>query len=737
MYDPATTDRALDLASARQGWPLVRHTLAQVDHAIGHFQDLFDPERGGLKRALTPEEARFIQNERRVCALDFRYWATRYSWVVDWRKQAVRFVPNIAQAIILDLWADRERQGLAIWLQHLKARRLGVSTITELAVNHRFQFHPHSNGVVASADPTKTLEMAGMIKFNLDQQPWWLLPQGAPKIKAGIPVEFPDIRTSLTFQAGNQFTGVARGSTPNVIHLSELMEWQDAEDLVDGALMRAVIDAPNVFGVLESTGGGVGGWWHKTWEQNKRDFARGRARVIPAFLPWYVGTDLYPSAADLLARPVPPDWIPSDRTVAHAERARQYVLANPLLFQYLAKGDRRWRMPREQMWWREIEYDTYREKKQLHIFHMELAGDDFEAFQSSAVPVIDPEVLIGYQERTRAPLGVYTIIGPDIPPPLVAPRRYWSAAQPPVVVKTREILPRLDATYQLVPLTFEGYPTFDEQLRLLVWEWPSDEYTYGIGVDCAEGVGQDNAVISVLREATPSRAPGQVAEWAGNTVTAFQLWPLVLALAALYSTYSPLTGGRRQCRLAIEAFTNGAATQNELQKRGWVNFHPWKYNDTRRPKPDATTHRIGVYTNQWFRAAMLDMLLTCLSEEAIDLPSPYLVQELTTLERPPGGGKVEASAGAHDDRVMALGFPLFSLHMNKPPAKQFARRRVEYAPGMPVETVAHPTWTPPAMAIARPGPLPSQPILARRAGGLRAGYGLGRYVNRSMPRGFQ
>lgn len=735
MYDRAVTAAAIEATSREQGWQLQRYNRAQIDLAIAHFDDLWEPEEKKLRRPLTTEEQRFIQNERKMCALDFRdHWLPNYAWIVNYEKQPQRFSPNVAQNIVMDLWADREAQGLAIWMQQLKARRLGVSTISEMAVQHRFQFHPYSNCVVASADPTKTIEMAGMIKYCLDQQPWWLIPQGLPKIKSGIPIEYPDIHTSLSIQAGNQFTGVARGSTPSVIHLSELMEWQDAEDLVDGALMRAIIDTPNVFGILESTGGGLGTWWHRTWEQNKRDYGRGRARVIPVFLPWYVGTDLYPSAADLRARPIPSDWLPSDRSIAHAERARQYVLTNPLLFKHLAKGDTNWKLTREQMWFREIEYETAKEKKQLHIFHMELCADDFEAFQTSNIPVIDPEILIGYQERTRPPIGVYTIIGPEIAPPLVTPRRYWDTSKPTITVSTREILPRYDVKYQLVPLVFEGYPALDESMKLLVWEWPKDHHVYGVGVDCAEGLGQDNTVMEAMREALPDREPGQVAEWASNTVTAFQLWPLAICLGALYSVVNASAGRRLQCRMAIEAQSNGSAVQNELQKRGWTNFHPRKYNDTKRPRRDADVQGIGILTNFWFRGTMMDMLLTCLSEEAIDIPSPYLVNELLTLERAAGEHKAKAAPDAHDDRVMALGFPLFSLHMNKPPSKQFTRKRVQYAPGLQEDDgIPHPIWTPPAQAqsAAFVGRIAQRMYRNQKFGALQ------RIVNRQMPKGFQ
>lgn len=699
MYAAAVTARAVAATNKSQGWDLVYHTPEQIAHAIKYLDDLYDPEAQRLTRPLKANEQRFISNERILCALDFRYyWAPRYATIIDWQKKPMHFTPNVAQNIILDLWGESESQGWAIWMQQLKARQLGVSTLSELAVQHRYQFIPYTNAVIASADPAKTLNMAGMIKYCFEQQPWWLLPK-VTKIKSAIPVEFWEQYCSLTIQAGNQFNGVARGSTPNVIHLSELCEWQDAEQLIEAALLPAIHDTPDVFGILESTAQGPG-YWKRKWEQTKRDYPQGRSRMRPAFLPWYVGTDLYPTAAELRQRPIPADWVPLDRTIKHAERARAYVTTDPLLLKYLAKGNRHWQLPREQMWWWESGYESHRQSKTLNLFLAEFCSDDFEAFQSSNVPVIDPEILMGYQDRTRNPSAVYTIIGPDIPPALTTPPRYWDRSRPTITIRTREVMPRLDLKFELVPILFEGYPSFDESMKLLVWEPPTAGYTYGIGVDCSEGIGQDFAVIDVLREATPSRAPGQVAEWASNTVTAFQLWPLILAVGCLYSTLNPLAGKRVQCRLAIETWSNGSAAQHELQKRGWLNFHPWMYaGDARKPKRPGETVKVGVMTNAWFRASMQDMFLTCLSEEAIDLPSPYLVSELTTLERAPGIKKAVAAADAYDDRFMALGMILYSLHMNKPPQQQFARRRVEYTPGVdPEPGISHPIWTPPAQA---------------------------------------
>lgn len=732
MYHPDITQRDIDLASKELGWPLKRHTVDEIDDAIEHFDALMERDGNGkplrLRRSLLPGEQKFIRNERKLCALDFRsYWLPNYAWIIDLYKQATRCVPNVAQNIILDLWAEDESRGHAIWMQQLKARRLGVSTLSELNVCHRFQFHEYSSCLVASADPGKSIDMAGMIKFCLEKQPWWLLPR-ATKTKHGMPAEFAELHTELSIESGNQFTGVGRGASPSVIHLSELCEFQDAEDIITGGLLRAVIDSDKTFGILESTALGIGNWWHKEWQKNKREMDRGTARIRPVFLPWFVGTDLYPTAADRRKRPIPPDWSPSDRTIKHAERARAYVLSNPLLFHHLAHGDRDWTLPRHQMYWYENEYRAAKENKELHIFLGELPADDIEAFQIQQNPLIDQEILMGFHERTRQPLGVYTIIGPDIPPQMVAPSRQFDSTKPTITIATRDLTPNFDVKYQLIPLQFHGYSDFDEQLKLLIWEWPTFPHRYGVGVDCSEGVGQDNATIEVLRESTPLREPGQVAEWVGNTVTAFQLWPLVMAMAHLYSsTTSPQTGEKSQCRLAIETWTNGAACQNELLKRGWANFHPMQFaGDSKRPKALSEINRIGVMTNSVLRSALQDMWMTHIKEEAIDIPSPYLVQEITTLENVEG--KAQALLGFHDDRWMGLGFPLLSLHQGKRPDQQFTRKRVSYQPGLtPDQQIPHPTWSPPSQASSRPFAGHQRMYKNRRAGALE------RFVNPNLP----
>ena len=75
----------------------------------------------------------------------------------------------------MKMWADTEELDRAICMIQLKARQLGVSTLCELAVAHRAQFHPNVNGVISSADPEKSTKMSRMVDTVYENEPPWLL----------------------------------------------------------------------------------------------------------------------------------------------------------------------------------------------------------------------------------------------------------------------------------------------------------------------------------------------------------------------------------------------------------------------------------------------------------------------------------------------------------------------------------------------------------------------------------
>jgi hypothetical protein len=663
MYHPEvirTNIDRLQAAKRHDGKPLLDfeltyHSTAEVDASRDHFRNLIHPETGALLRPLRLDERTWIRNERVISRTDFLYWATRYAKIRSREGTLVHYSPNVAQRLIHTLDAENEHRRIAIAFIQLKARQLGVSTDTELRVLHRAQFYSHVNAVVSSSDPDKSTKMAGMMELAFDEQPFYLQPDVRQVI--GELMEFPGQDSAISIQHGAQFTGIARGTTPTVAHLSELSDYKNAEDLVDASLMRAMHDSPWMFLVLESTAMGRRNWWHRSWQHAKENWAGGRSRLRPIFLPWFVGTDLYPTDTWLRARPIPSGWIPAPHVVMHAERARNYVRTNSLLRRFLGNN---WEMPKEQMWFYEVEYEEHKAKQELNKFFQEMPADDIEAFQSSNISVFDADTIVAYHNATHAknPLGVYTILGADIPDRLRVPEPRWDRNVRPINIRanwgTSEPL-----DYTLQPVKWEGYSSDDGLGKLYIWEHPDDTAIYGYGCDTSDGLGQDRSVLEFMRKGDSHRNDAQVAEYAYDYTNAFDLWPFAMAVGTYYSTYR--NGFRQQCRSAIECKGNGEVVQNELRKRGWVNFHPWVRYDTKQIQKHRA-HKLGIVTVYWFRSMLVDWVTKALRDGWIDINSPWFVEEMEDWERDWDSQDMKAAYGGHDDRIMGLGFILLSLY---------------------------------------------------------------------------
>src|SRR5882672_5714282 len=149
MYSPRVIAERTRKLEKKLGLTLTRHTVPEIIQQNRRFKELIGDD-GRLVRPLSTEEEAWVLNERFLAKLDFRYFATRYAFLLDFTGKLVRFKPNIAQESALQVWADLEERGHPISVQKLKARQLGVSTLTEIAVAHRTQFYSFVNAVVGS-----------------------------------------------------------------------------------------------------------------------------------------------------------------------------------------------------------------------------------------------------------------------------------------------------------------------------------------------------------------------------------------------------------------------------------------------------------------------------------------------------------------------------------------------------------------------------------------------------------
>lgn len=652
MYHPRVVQKKIELlqrhldeqnkATSKELWALTIHTALDVKRAIDHFGGLLD-DNGKLKRALTLLEQRWIDNETMMCQASFRYFAERYAKILHWSGgDLVPFEFNAAQEIILDIWGELELLGQSISIANLKARQLGVTTLVQCALVHRLMFIPNTEAVMASNNPEKSMLMAEKFERFYFNTPYWLRPE-LTGLNRGERYKFEGQGCAVRIEHGSQKAGIGRGSTPTAAHLSEVSEYQNPEELIDSSLLRAMHPSPHLFMVMESQAGGRHSWWHKVWLQAKE----GRGRFRPTFLPWFVGTDLYPTTTWLKERPIPKDWKPGDLTSRHAERANHYVRTTPLLTKHLGAD---WAMSKAQMWWWETTRLEYAEKGELPRFYVELPADDIEAFQSLATGVFTPEIISNCKERIRPPVGVFGFEGPGISIKFQPERRAVDTSRPKI---------DLPDGYKLIPLRWQN--DTDPQGKLFVYEMAKQNFDYGLGVDTGDGLGLDRTALQMVRKGDLMMYNDiQVAEYFNDQLGAADAAPICYAMLQLFPSF---TGGeKRQSKAVIECARNGENTQHELRKMGWRNFHRWVRYDAKIIRHDQAA-RIGWFTNVWSRSMMMDYLIRAITDGIISINSPWLVDELSDLERNEQVQSLKAAYGGHDDLIMALGIVWFSLHI--------------------------------------------------------------------------
>jgi hypothetical protein len=621
---------------------------------------------------LTQTDLNFIENQRLICQNDFLYWSTRYAYIksklTDETEHIILFQPNIPQQIVKDIWAETEEKFHAIMMLQLKARQGGISTLNELAIAHRVQFYTRINALVASSDPDKTKKMAGMMELCWELQPFWLVPEYKILSSKEVWAVFSETKSSVTCQHGTAMSGIARGETPDVAHLSELPDFRNAVEDVDAALLNAVHENPSTFIVLESTAKGKTGqgeWWYEKWKFAKKWFPLNKTRLRPVFLPWYTFTDVWPTKTwcnQFLPSNLS-EWKPKEITLAHAKKCSEYVSQTGLLRKYLGIN---YKVPLHQLYWWEFTRQEFEESGQLHKFLEEMPATDEEAFQRSGRGIISIEQAEFLRNNAR-PLAqyygkpaVFAIVGDGISPedePLVDE---LDTTRPYITIKAEWDNEDNPKTYRLLPLKHD--PDLWNN-RLFIWEFPKfnevlNEYSTGVdGAEGLEGLG-DNSVIEVCRKMTFATPAEQIAEFTSCTLSTIELLPFCLAIGTLYSSMSE--SSINQCRQAIETKFGGHGLQHQLRLAGWANFHTWHgaYQSLKRK----TTNTIGWDTNAWTRPLLITQGIRAIKDGAFRINSPFLIEELTNLQKDSDSQRIEAKGKEHDDRAIAGLISFFTLH---------------------------------------------------------------------------
>lgn len=551
------------------------------------------------------------------------------------------------------------------------------STITELLLAHRIIFYSGVNAILGSADRQKTMIMAKMLFLAYDNLPWWMPPQYTRRVESDQGLfEFGRTNSGVSFQHGAQVSGIGRGTTPTVYHLSEVASFTDPVNQIEASIFRAVHPHPNVFGALESTAEGSDNWWAEKWEFTKDNWHAGTSRLCPLFLPWFCGTDIYPTPTWIRMHPIPEFWKPDRDTVAHVQKSQLFVQSNELLLKHLAQGNRHWKMPRVQQWFWEVGWKEAQQTGTTSTWKQEMAGDDIECFVNSYDNVFGRETIeVIEQERVRDH-AEYAIVGEGILDEHEPDTSLIDYSQERIRLQYRS--PKREEPYrwELIPLlpsydSADDYKrvskTVDYNGRLYIYHPPAQGVDYAIGVDTGGGHGyeHDNTAVEVTAIGKQGLPDSQVAEWASCFVSHVEAYAFVMAIATLYKSHYDDNSALREPLVSIEQLAAvGDTVQVQMRKMGYSRFHHFIRYDAKNLNKGRAS-RLGWYTTGWSRPMLIDGFVHSVRNGWVTINSPFLLAEMDDFEvhyTASGKEKKEHSSGGHDDRLFSQAISIFTAH---------------------------------------------------------------------------
>lgn len=185
-------------------------------------------------------------------------------------------------------WAQREmcaeveaqyNAGLPVRIVVLKARQLGISTLTEAIIFWWLFAHPGAQGLVIAHEAEAAQGLFEKSQFYWESWPFNKLYTARHASQKRL--MWDQTRSGLRIASAKNVEA-PRGRTLHACHLSEAAFYDEPESLTV-ALNQTVPKKHGTFVCIESTANGAAGWFHDFW----MDAREGSLAYKPLFFPWF------------------------------------------------------------------------------------------------------------------------------------------------------------------------------------------------------------------------------------------------------------------------------------------------------------------------------------------------------------------------------------------------------------------------------------------------------------------
>lgn len=183
-------------------------------------------------------------------------------------------------------WAQRmvvretERQynnGLPVRILVLKARQLGISTISSAICFCWVFIHKNSNGLVVAHENETSQSIFEKSQTYWEHGPW----HNIYDTERATVKQLKWNNGSALRIATARNLGAGRGRTIQALHTTECAQYVDPQTLMVG-LRQTLPKRHGTIEIVESTANGIGDWFHHQWQLAEE----GESNYVPLFFPW-------------------------------------------------------------------------------------------------------------------------------------------------------------------------------------------------------------------------------------------------------------------------------------------------------------------------------------------------------------------------------------------------------------------------------------------------------------------